>query len=295
MAAIVAASNGTRAPSPGRGVHVGCSGWTYQHWRGRFYPKDLPTSRWLEHYAAAFDCVETNGTFYRLPEAHTFADWAARTPPGFRLAVKASRFLTHMKRLTSPQEPLERLLSRAAGLGDKLGPILYQLPPDLQRNDDRLKQFVAALPRAMRGQQLRHVIEFRHPSWYVAPIFDLLANHNVSLCLHDKRGSEVGAPAIGPVLYVRFHGRNGEYFGRYSERAVMQWADRIVAAREGREVWVFFNNDPEAAAVADATLLRAGLYERLGAAHRRTPRLKAPRCCAGEGGGPQAQEACRGR
>jgi uncharacterized protein YecE (DUF72 family) len=249
-------------------VHVGCSGWTYKSWRGRYYPSTLPTNRWLEHYAAGFDCVETNGTFYRLPETHTFAEWAARTPPGFRMAVKASRFLTHMKRLIAAEEPLQRLLSRAAALGEKLGPILYQLPPDLQRNDERLRQFVAALPRTIRDatgeRRLRHVVEFRHPSWYVGATYDLLAAHDVTLCLHDKRGAEIAEPDIGPIVYMRFHGRTGEYVGRYSQRALLRSADAIASARGVRDVWAFFNNDPDAAAVADAAVLRAALLERLG-------------------------------
>jgi uncharacterized protein YecE (DUF72 family) len=248
------------------GVHVGCSGWTYKSWRGRYYPVEIPASRWLEHYASGFDCVETNGTFYRLPEAHTFVDWAVRTPPGFRMAVKASRFLTHMKRLIAPEEPLERLLTRAAALGKKLGPILYQLPPDFQRDDDRLRNFVAALPRSTpdaTGRPLRHVIEFRHPSWYVTETYDLLAAHDVTMCLHDKLGAEIKAPGIGPILYVRFHGPSGDYVGRYPEQALIRWADRIATTRGVRDVWAFFNNDPEAAAVADAAVLRAALHERL--------------------------------
>lgn len=261
-------------------VYVGCSGWTYKSWRGRYYPITVPTSRWLEHYASDFDCVETNGTFYRLPETRTFAAWAARTPPGFRMAIKASRFLTHMKRLIEPSEPVERLLTRAAALGEKLGPILYQLPPDFQRNDDRLRQFVTALPRTIAcstgNQVLRHVIEFRDPSWYVSATYDLLAAHDVTLCLHDKRGAKIDAPAIGPILYVRFHGSSGEYVGRYSRTTLLRWADRITAARGARDVWAFFNNDPEAAAVGDAAVLRAALYERLGQQRYGSPTSKAP-------------------
>lgn len=147
--------------------------------------------------------------------------------------------------------------------GTKLGPILYQLPPNLHRNDERLQQFVAALPRAIGWRRLQHVVEFRHPSWYVPATYELLAAHDVSLCLHDKRGSGIDGPDIGPILYVRFHGRNGEYFGRYSPEALMRWADRIAAARGGRDVWAFFNNDLDAAAVADASVLRSALAERL--------------------------------
>ncbi|HEX8028286.1 MAG TPA: DUF72 domain-containing protein [Vicinamibacterales bacterium] len=245
------------------GVHVGCSGWTYKSWRGRYYPHTVPTNRWLEHYAADFDCVETNGTFYRLPEEHTFEDWAARTPPRFRMAIKASRFLTHMKKLIAPEEPLDRLLSRAAALGEKLGPILYQLPPNLHRNDVRLQQFVAALPPTIPGatkRPLQHVIEFRHPSWYVAETYDLLAAHDLTLCLHDMRGSAiVDAPVIGPILYVRFHGPTGEYFGRYSEEALLRRANRIAEIGGGRAIWAFFNNDVGGAAVRDAAVFRAAL------------------------------------
>jgi uncharacterized protein YecE (DUF72 family) len=174
-----------------------------------------------------------------------------------------------MKRLTAPEEPVARLVSRAAALGRKLGPILYQLPPDLQRNDDRLRSFVATLPSATvdpsgKQRRLQHVVEFRHPSWYVPEIYDVLKAHGVSLCLHDKQGSKLlDAPATGPILYVRFHGPNGDYFGRYSKGTLMRRADRIAAACGGRDVWAFFNNDPEAAAVDDAAELRAALQERL--------------------------------
>jgi uncharacterized protein YecE (DUF72 family) len=243
-------------------IRVGCSGWVYRHWRSRFYPAALPSTRWLEHYARQFNCVETNGTFYRLPEAHTFADWAARTPPGFRLAVKASRYLTHMKRLIEPQEPLERLLSRVAALGTRLGPVLYQLPPDLQRNDDRLRQFVDALPAHLvwqgRRRRLRHVLEFRHPSWYTAATYDTLSAHGVSLCLHDKLGSGIEAPSIGPLTDVRFHGASGRYHGRYRITVLERWAARLTEEqRRGRAVWALFNNDPEGAAIEDARSLRA--------------------------------------
>jgi uncharacterized protein YecE (DUF72 family) len=242
-------------------IRVGCSGWVYRHWRGHFYPASLPSTRWLEHYAEAFNCVETNGTFYRLPEEHTFADWAARTPGRFRLAVKASRYLTHMKRLLDPEEPLQRLLSRASALGVRLGPVLYQLPPDLTRDDDRLRQFVDALPGHAvwqgRRRRLRHVVEFRHPSWYVAATYDTLSSRGVTLCLHDKQGSAIDTPSIGPLTYVRFHGSSGRYHGRYGAAALERWAARLTEERvRGRAVWALFNNDPDGAAVDDARCLR---------------------------------------
>src|SRR5437763_4314100 len=153
---------------------VGCSGWNYKSWRGRFYPKDLAAARWLPYYAATFDTVEVNNTFYRLPERAVFARWRAQVPRRFLVTVKASRFLTHMKRLRDPQEPLRRLFSRASALDRQLGPVLYQLPASFQIDLDRLDLFLRALPRRWSNRRIRHVMEFRHSSWYVADTFDLL-------------------------------------------------------------------------------------------------------------------------
>src|SRR5581483_166254 len=163
---------------------IGCSGWQYKHWRGDFYPRELPTSRWLEFYASHLDTVEVNNSFYRLPEAPVFAAWKRRAPDGFIYAVKASRFLTHMKKLKDPAEPLERFFSRASHLGRTLGPVLYQLPPHWPVNVDRFKVFLEHLPR-----RRRHVVEFRDPSWYTDAIYALLEQHQVALCLHDMKGS----------------------------------------------------------------------------------------------------------
>ena len=241
-------------------LRIGCSGWNYKSWRGQFYPAGLPPARWLPFYATVFDTVEANGTFYKLPERETFAGWAAATPPGFVMAVKASRYLTHLKRLLEPEEPLKRLLSHARGLGSQLGPILYQLPPQLRRDHARLERFVGRLPRRLAGgraPRLRHVIEFRDPSWYVPETFALLAAHDVSLCLHDKLGSALTEPLIGPALYVRFHGTSGHYHGSYGRTALDGWARRLVAAwRDGRDVYAYFNNDPDATATRNARSLK---------------------------------------
>ena len=155
----------SRPTAPGE-IRVGCSGWQYGHWRGGFYPADLPQSRWLEHYASVFDTVEVNNTFYRLPEASTFAAWRDRTPPGFLFSVKASRFLTHMKKLKDPEEPLSRFFERASALERRLGPVLYQLPPRWPKNLERLELFLTALPAGRT-----HVVEFRDPSWYAEDVF----------------------------------------------------------------------------------------------------------------------------
>ncbi len=169
-----------RAAGQGQ-VRIGCSGWQYKDWRGRLYPATLPASRWLPHYASVFDTVEVNNTFYRLPRAETFAAWRAATPPQFLIAVKASRFLTHLKRLRDPEAPLALLLGRALALGRKLGPVLYQLPPTQQHDAARLSAFLSALPsRSPEAPRvrIRHAIEFRHPSWYRADVFHALDRAN---------------------------------------------------------------------------------------------------------------------
>lgn len=240
-------------------LRIGCSGWNYASWKARFYPDGLPPSRWLAHYASVFDTVEVNGTFYRLPEASTFAAWREQTPAGFLMAVKASRFLTHMKRLRDPEEPLDRLLSRAASLGPRLGPLLYQLPPNFHRDLTRLEPFLAALPRTLSGtrHRLLHVFEFRHPSWYERDTYQLLERYRASMCLHDKAGSAVLEQVTGPCVYVRFHGTSGRYHGSYGDPALRRWAGRLVDEwRGGRHVFAYFNNDPEAVATRNALRLR---------------------------------------
>lgn len=233
-------------------LRVGCSGWNYKSWKGRFYPLRLPASKWLPHYAKQFDTVEINNTFYRLPEAETFAAWRSQVPPGFLFAVKASRFLTHMKRLRDPHEPIERLFSRVEALGPCLGPVLYQLPGSLHVDVPLLDAFLGALP-----PRIQHVVEFRHPSWYVDTIFDCLERHGASLCLHDKEGSEIAEPFVGRCVYVRFHGTSGRYHGSYTDRTLSEWAKRLVAQRRaGIDVYAYFNNDPDAVATQNAATLR---------------------------------------
>jgi uncharacterized protein YecE (DUF72 family) len=224
----------------------------------------------LAHYTAVFDTVEVNNTFYRLPDEATFAAWRQGTPRGFVMAVKASRYLTHLKRLRDPVEPLQRLFERAAALGPRLGPVLYQLPASFVRDHERLAAFLAALPRRVpirgpRGtveRRLTHVMEFRHPSWYVPETFELLRHERVSLCLHDKEGSAIARPAVGPAVYVRFHGTSGRYHGSYDEPTLRRRASRLARwARDRRPVFAYFNNDPDAVAVANARTLRALLQQ----------------------------------
>lgn len=227
---------------------VGCSGWQYKHWKGDFYPADLPQRQWLEYYARHFDTVEVNNSFYRLPPEGVFESWRARTPAKFLFAVKASRFLTHMKKLKDPEEPVERLFSRAGELRSKLGPVLYQLPKQMPKNVERLAAFLAMLPR-----RVKHAIEFREPSWYDDEVMRLLRHHNVALCLHDMPGSATERAITARFTYVRFHGTTGRYNGAYADAALDDWADWLVA----RNVpgFVYFNNDVGGHAPRDAKKL----------------------------------------
>ena len=237
-------------------LRIGCSGWQYAHWRADFYPAGLPASRWFDYYAERFDTVEINNTFYRLPEVYTFRAWAARAPARFLFAVKASRFLTHMKKLKDPEEPIARLFERADGLGRHLGPVLYQLPPNWKLDRGRLEHFLQALPRG-----IRHVLEFREPGWYADDVSALLERYGVARCLHDMKGSATGQERVGPIAYVRFHGAAGTYSGGYPASRLERWAvwmDR--QRREGIDVFAYFNNDVGGHAPRDAATLR-GLME----------------------------------
>ena len=239
-------------------VRVGCSGWQYKHWRGDFYPAELPTTRWLEHYAERFDSVEINNTFYRLPSDGSFASWRRRVPKGFLYAVKASRFLTHMKKLKDPDEPLALFFSRARHLGPTLGPVLYQLPPRWPLDLERLQTFLRALPSGRR-----HAIEFREPSWYDDRVFELLGRYKVALCLHDMEGSASGRRAVGPFVYVRFHGTS-KYSGSYGDEALARWAEWLAGEiAGGRHVFAYFNNDMGGHAPRDAVRLRDALARRI--------------------------------
>jgi len=239
-------------------VRIGTSGWQYRHWAGDFYPAGLPQQRWLERYVQEFDTVELNNPFYRLPDARVFTAWGRRVPAGFRFAVKASRYLTHVRRLSDPDEPLERLWSRARCLGNRLGPVLYQLPPRWKPNHERLSSFLAALPDAPQA------IEFRDRSWYVPVTFALLAEARVALCLHDMAGSATDGEPVGPFVYLRFHGAGQKYGGRSPPQRLAAWAARIAGwAAAGLPVWAYFNNDIGGHAFRDADRLRTMVMRRV--------------------------------
>jgi uncharacterized protein YecE (DUF72 family) len=236
-------------------ARIGCSGWQYKHWKGDFYPAALPQTRWFEHYASIFDTVEINNSFYRLPERATFAAWARRAPTRFEFAVKASRFLTHMKKLKDPEEPVDRLFSRMRALGTHLGPVLYQLPPGWRVDRERFAHFLTVLPRGAR-----HVVEFREPTWYDDEIRALMIRHRVALCLHDMAGSATGRERAGRFVYVRFHGATGKYGGSYSDERLRSWAGWLNEQRgAGCDVYAYFNNDVGGHAPRNALTLRGML------------------------------------
>ena len=260
-------------------VHVGCSGWQYQHWRGDFYPADLVTSRWFAHYALTFDTVEINNSFYRLPAAETFAKWREQAPKRFIYAVKASRFLTHMKKLKDPDEPLHRFCSQAWHLGPHLGPILYQLPPRWPIDVARFEHFLKAVRRI--GSQLRlrapHVVEFRDPSWYDDRVFALMQQHKVALCLHDMQGSAIERRVTGPIIYVRYHFGTRKYGGAYDDRRLEEWAEWLAErAAGGVDVYAYFNNDSGGHAPRDAVRLRSLVHDRLGSPGADTGNKRVP-------------------
>lgn len=241
-------------------IRIGCSGWNYRHWRGAFYPEKLPVKRWFDFYAEHFGTVEINNSFYRLPGAETFAKWRDQAPPGFCYAVKANRYLTQAKKLRDCAEPVARMMAPVRHLAPALGPILYQLPPSLGLDLDRLGAFIALLPG-----DLTHVFEFRHRSWHVDATLALLDRHGIGFVAHDFPNLVSPRAATGPLAYVRFHGASGKYRGRYSDAALLGWADWMMEqARAGRPVWAYFNNDTEAAAIHDAQTLKAMVRQALG-------------------------------
>ena len=239
-------------------VHVGCSGWVYRHWKGQFYPDGLPQKRWFEHYSAEFDTVEINASFYRLPRPETFDGWRAKAPPGFRYAVKVNRFITHMKKLLDCDDAVDEFISLARRLGPTLGPLLYQLPPSLKRDDDRLGQFLSRLPA-----DIEHVVEFRSADWYAEEVLHLLDQHNVGFVVHDLIGLASPRWGSGRTAYVRFHGTGGKYRGRYTADQIDDWADWLRGQRAaGRSAWAYFNNDIGGDAIKDTRALRDAIVAR---------------------------------
>jgi uncharacterized protein YecE (DUF72 family) len=235
-------------------VRIGCSGWNYDHWRhGVFYPERLPARRWLDHYARFFDTVEVNATFYRLPRESAVANWVAESPPDFLFAVKMSRYVTHIKRLRELPASLDLFYGRIAPLvrSPKFGPVLWQLPGTFRRDDGRLAQALAQLPAG------RHCFEFRHESWFVEEVYELLRSHGVALVIGDTPERPFQSYELtADWTFVRFHyGQRGRG-GNYSDRELHEWAERIDGWRGRGDVYAYFNNDWEGYAPRNARLLQ---------------------------------------
>jgi len=231
--------------------HIGTSGWHYDHWRDIFYPAKLTRAKWLEFYAGHFTTVELNNSFYRLPSETAFANWYNSSPPDFTFAVKVSRFITHIKRLKNSEEALDNFINRAKILGDKLGPLLYQLPPNMHRHDEVLESFLSNLPRG-----IRHVFEFRHHSWLEEKVFAILRKYNVGLCVFDMPFLSCPLVATTDFAYIRFHGSGELYSSCYSDEELADWAKKLADLAANLEaVYIYFNNDVEGFAVRNAKTL----------------------------------------
>ncbi len=229
-------------------LQIGTSGWVYKHWMGIFYPLHLPSNQQLSFYAQNFSTVEINFSFYRLPERSVFEGWREQTPSGFLFAVKGSRYLTHMKKLKDPQEPLSRLMERVEGLQEKLGPILFQFPHTWHLNLERLQSFLELLQTY--GEQ-RFTFEFRHSSWLIPQVYKLLENAGVALCLPVSPTVPLDVRLTAPWTYIRMH--TGQYGVGYSDEELSIWANRIrLFLQQETDVYIYFNNDPDGYAIHDA-------------------------------------------
>ena len=233
-------------------ARIGTSGFYYEHWRGVLYPEGLAKSRWFEYFATAFDTVEMNSTFYHLPRAKTVEHWDEKSPEDFLFSFKASRVITHYKKLRDVKEELFLFLHLLKPLRRKIAAILIQLPPSLHRDRELLADFLHLLPSGWR-----FVIEFRHGSWYDEAIYELLRHYNVAYCWHDYGRREIPAIPTADFIYIRLHGPSGHYQGSYDDDALELWADRIRdSLAHHRPAFVYFNNDMEGNAVRDARRLK---------------------------------------
>jgi uncharacterized protein YecE (DUF72 family) len=233
-------------------IHIGTSGWNYPHWRGTFYPQDLPPDAWLEYYRERFDTVELNKSFYNLPDPEQFAQWRDAVAKDFRFAVKASRYITHMKKLKSPAETPARFLDHVQALGDRLGPLLFQLPPRWRANPDRLEAFLDGLP-----QGFRYVFEFRDESWMTEAVTGILRSHRAAFCIYELAGYRSPLEITADFTYGRLHGPGAAYEGSYDDETLAGWA-RWARDRdgEGLDVHIYFDNDQHGYAPENAMRLK---------------------------------------
>jgi uncharacterized protein YecE (DUF72 family) len=233
-------------------IHIGTSGWQYQHWRGPFYPVDLPPSKMLAWYAEHLDTVEINNSFYRLPSSEALGSWCQQTPSSFCFALKASRYITHNHKLKDPQDTVERFMKAVEKLKRRLGPILFQLPPSWKVNVERLDAFLAGL-----SPSHDYVFEFRHQSWNVQPVYEVLRRHNAALCVYELGGFQSPIEITADFTYVRLHGPGNKYQGDYSVAALRGWAKRIEQWRKKLgHIFVYFDNDQAGFAAKNSLQLK---------------------------------------
>ena len=234
-------------------IRIGTSGYSYKHWRGRYYPDELKPSEWLRYYLRDFDTVELNNTFYHLPTEDAFDNWRKSVPPDFLFAVKGSRFLTHMIKLKEPERGLVNFMPRAERLKKKLGPILWQLPPKWNANAERLQTFLSLLPR-----KHRYAFELRNPTWMNDDIQAVLRKHNAAFCIYELAGYQSPLEITADWTYIRLHGPTRfKYQGSYSDQQLYEWSERIRAwSKKMKAIYVYFDNDDSAYAVENALTLK---------------------------------------
>ena len=241
-------------------LRIGTSGWHYKHWVGNFYPVKCPAAKMFAHYFEQFDTVEINNSFYMLPKTERLECWRDVTPKNFEFAIKASRFLTHNKKLKEPENALNNFLPRAEALGQKLGPILFQLPPKWKVNIDRLREFLDALP-----SYHRYTFEFRETSWLKPETYELLRKHNAAFCIYELAGFHSPIEITADWTYIRLHGPGGKYQGSYPDKTLRDWADRIAQWSDKlRACYLYFDNDQAGYAAQNALTLKKMAEEKLG-------------------------------
>ena len=239
-------------------VHIGTSGWHYKHWKGPFYPADLPASKMLRWYVERFDTVEINNSFYRLPAPTALEGWCRETPSNFCFAVKASRFITHNKKLRDPKQTVKKFMTVIEKLERRLGPILFQLPPSWRVNVERLEEFIAALPPAHR-----YAFEFRHESWNTPQVYNVLRRHNAGFCIYELAGFQSPLEITADFTYVRLHGPGNKYQGDYSRETLGTWARRIAEWQKNlRHIFLYFDNDQAGFAPKNALELKSLVAEK---------------------------------
>ena len=238
-------------------VHIGTSGWNYDHWKDVFYPSDLSSPDWLRFYGERFHSVEINNSFYNLPEKKTFEKWKEDTPEGFIFSVKASRYITHMKKLKDPVDAVKRFMDRVDALGEKLGPLLFQLPPRWRCNPERLDSFLELLPR-----NHLYSFEFRDESWFREEVYEILRKRGAALCIYHLSGFISPRELTADFAYVRLHGPGDAYEGTYSTETLAGWAGALSSwRRQGKPVYVYFDNDQRGYAVHNGLELQDMLRE----------------------------------